>query len=127
MEAGNGEPGLSLFTPSTRHFEAVIQETSCVEENYAALREARITTLGDIPLVVLSAPDQFSALARFLSAEDLERTKEVANELSAELAALPSTGKQVIVKESRHYIQVDRPQVVIDTIREVVEAVREQG
>jgi pimeloyl-ACP methyl ester carboxylesterase len=33
-------------------------------------------------------------------------------------------GRLVMVKGSGHYIQVDQPQVVIDAIREVVEAVR---
>jgi pimeloyl-ACP methyl ester carboxylesterase len=112
----------SFFLSGPKHYEAVIRETSSVGENYGALRAAQITTLGDIPLLVLSAPDQFAALERFVSAEDLAQTKAVSNELHAELAALSSNGKQVIVRDSRHYIQVDQPEMVIDAIREVVEA-----
>jgi pimeloyl-ACP methyl ester carboxylesterase len=114
----------SFFLSGPKHYEAVIRETSSVEENYAALRAARITSLGDIVLIVLSAPDQFAALGRYLSAEEVELTKAVGNELHAELAGLSSNGRQVIVRESRHYIQVDQPGAVIDAIREVVEAAR---
>jgi pimeloyl-ACP methyl ester carboxylesterase len=112
----------SFYLSGPKQYEAVIQETSAVGENYEALRAAHITTLGDIPLLVLSAPDQFAALERYLSAEDLEQTKAVSNELHTELAALSSNGKRVIVRDSRHYIHVDQPQAVIDAIREVVEA-----
>ena len=115
----------SLYLSGPKHYEAVIRETSCVTENYAALRTARIITLGDIPLVVLSAPDQFAALERYLSAEDAEQTKAVSSELHTELAALSSNGKRVIVRASGHYIHVDQPQAVIDAIREVVRALAE--
>jgi pimeloyl-ACP methyl ester carboxylesterase len=45
------------------------------------------------------------------------------DELQVELAALSSNGKQVIAEESGHYIQLDQPELVIDAIRDVVEAV----
>lgn len=117
----------SFYLSGPKHYEGVIQETSTVAENNATLRAAHITTLGDIPLLVLSAPDQYTAMERFLSAEDLEQTQAVSDELHAKLAALSSNGKRVIVRDSRHYIQVDQPQTVIDAIREVVEAAQEQN
>ena len=33
-------------------------------------------------------------------------------------------GRQIVVAESGHYVQVDQPQTVIDAVREVVEIVR---
>lgn len=118
---------MSFHLSGPKHYEGVIQETSAVAEYNAALRAAHIITLGDVPLVVLSAADQYTAMERFMSAEDLERTKAVGKELHAELAALSSKGREVIVTNSRHYIQVDQPQAVIDAIREVVEAAQEQS
>jgi pimeloyl-ACP methyl ester carboxylesterase len=69
-----------------------------------------------------SAPDQFAALEGHLSAKYSEQTTAVINELHAELAALSSNGKQVVVSEGGHYVQVDQPQAVVGAVREVVEA-----
>ena len=40
------------------------------------------------------------------------------------LAALFPDGKHILVRNSTHYIHIDRPKVVIDAIRDVVDAVR---
>jgi hypothetical protein len=47
--------------------------------------------------------------------------------MQADLATLSPQGKQFIAEESGHYIQVDQPELVIDAIREVVEAARGQS
>jgi pimeloyl-ACP methyl ester carboxylesterase len=120
---GVREMGLAVVL-SDRFLKTVAEETISVEENYVAARAAHIVTLGDIPLIVLTAVDQFTSLERRLPAKDVERLRTVVSELQAELSALSPNGKQVTVEGSGHHIQVDRPQVVIDAIREVVEAVR---
>jgi pimeloyl-ACP methyl ester carboxylesterase len=109
---------------SGKFLDTVAEETASVEENYAAVRAAQITSLGEMPLIVLTAVDQFTALERQVPPEGVEQLRAVVGELQAELAALSPNGKQVNVNGSGHYIQVDRPQVVIEAIREVVEAVR---
>ena len=77
-----------------------------------------------MPLIVLTAVDQFSPLEGQVSVEDLEQLQNVVGELQAKLAGLSTQGKQVQVERAGHYIQVDQPQVVINAIREVVELVR---
>jgi pimeloyl-ACP methyl ester carboxylesterase len=42
------------------------------------------------------------------------------------IAALSSRGANTIVPGARHYIQIDRPEAVVDAVRRVVEAVRAQ-
>ena len=116
------EAGLALAL-SDRFFTTVAEETISLEENYAAVRAAKITTLGDIPLSVLTAVDQFAAMEARVPAEEIEQLKAVVSELQAELSALSPNGRQVPVEGSGHFIQVDQPQAVIDAIREVVEAV----
>jgi hypothetical protein len=59
-----------------------------------------------------------------ISAEDAERYNAANDEMQADLATLSSKGKQIIAEESGHYIQVDQPELVIDAIREVVEAAK---
>jgi pimeloyl-ACP methyl ester carboxylesterase len=45
-------------------------------------------------------------------------------ELQKELAALSTRGKLVLVEGTGHHIQLGRPDVVVDAVREVVEAAR---
>jgi pimeloyl-ACP methyl ester carboxylesterase len=79
-------------------------------------------SLGDFPLVVLTAgnkqrPDFPPEMHARLEAEWLELQKD--------LAALSSAGRHVVAQESGHYIQKDQPDLVVDAIRQIVEAVRE--
>jgi pimeloyl-ACP methyl ester carboxylesterase len=77
--------------------------------------------LGDMPLVVLTRgeggyEDLPNASARELEEERLR--------LQAELARLSRNGRQVIDKKSGHNIHLEDPGLVIDSIRQVVEAAR---
>ena len=90
----------------------------------AAARAAQITTLGDIPLVVLSRGRREMSAGAGVSAADAEQFETVHHEMQAELAVLSPKGKRIIAEESGHYIQVDQPQAVIDAICQVVEAAR---
>jgi len=117
---------LGVAFSDTKYFETATQETAALEENFAAVRAAKIETIGNIPLVVLSAglspiPPEGG---RGISAEDAEHFKAVSAELHAELAALSPRGKRLVAERSGHYIHVDQPELVIEAIREVVEAVR---
>ena len=44
-----------------------------------------------------------------------------------ELAQRSTRGKLIIVENSGHHIQHDRPDAVVDAVREVVEAVRRKA
>lgn len=112
------EMGLAVAL-TDKFLETVVDETEALEDNFAEVREAQIITLGEIPLIVLTAVDQFDALEGQVSAEDIKQLKIVAYKLQTELSELSSKGRLVLVEESGHFIQVDRPDVVIDAIREV--------
>ena len=45
--------------------------------------------------------------------------------MQAELAAQSSNGEQIVAEQSGHYIQLEQPQLVIDAVRQVVEAAQE--
>jgi pimeloyl-ACP methyl ester carboxylesterase len=84
--------------------------------------------LGDLPLIVLSrkidAEDMVVQIPPTLQSTELaQQMAEVANGMQAELAALSTRGKWIIVEDSGHFIQLDKPQVVIDAIRDVFEQV----
>jgi pimeloyl-ACP methyl ester carboxylesterase len=89
-------------------------------EIYAARRSTKYP-LGDVPLIVLSAGVHRYPKGANVSAEDMAKEKE---RLQADLTTLSRNSKQSIAKKSGHAIHRDEPQLVIDAIREVVEAVR---
>ena len=85
-------------------FRAMADHLRALPETAAVARSAN--AVADIPLVVVSAADQ--------PADVLEAHRQ--------LARLSPRGRHVIAARSGHWIQLDRPDLVIDTIRDVVEA-----
>lgn len=118
------EMGLAVALSDT-FLGTVAEETLALEENYAAVRAAQITDLGEMPLIVLTANDQFADLTERVSAQEVEELRAVVDGLQADLAALSTNGRRVNVAGSGHHIHIDRPHVVIDAIRQVVEATRQ--
>jgi hypothetical protein len=45
-------------------------------------------------------------------------------EWQSRLVGLSSAGKQVIAEQSGHHVQLDQPELVIDTTREIVNTTR---
>jgi hypothetical protein len=107
-----------------RWFGTMRKELAAMWGNLAAARAMQLSTLGDMPLVVLSRGLTQMSTGPGTSAEDVEGFKVADDEMQAELAALSTSGKQVIAADCGHHIHVEQPQLVIDAIREVVEAVR---
>jgi pimeloyl-ACP methyl ester carboxylesterase len=95
----------------------------------ASADEARsANTLGDRPLIVLTAGKPFSPG----NAADLAEARAFhsiwVNELQPKLARLSSRGRQIIVENSGHAIQFEAPDALIGAIREIVSESRgEQG
>lgn len=86
-------------------FDAMANHLAALEE--AAAVVAAITSLPDIPLVVISSRDQ--------SADTIARHRA--------LAGLSSQGRHVTA-EAGHWIQFDDPDLVVTTIRGIVERAR---
>lgn len=81
-------------------------------------------SLGDLPLVVLTAdtkqadnPDVFPA---DFSLETLQQADRIWMELQAELTALSTKSNWIVVEDAAHYIHLDQPQVVITAIRDIL-------
>lgn len=79
--------------------------------------------LGDLPLRVLTQTTPINE--ENVSAEDAALMLKVFQELQTEIAKRSTRGTQTLVANSGHYIQRDQPQIVIDTVREMVELVRQ--
>jgi pimeloyl-ACP methyl ester carboxylesterase len=98
-----------------------VAELKAISES--AAQTATTGSLGDIPLVVLShdpdtpQPD--------LPEDLVKPANDAWQQMQEELAQLSSKGKQVIAKNSGHYIQLDRPDLVIKAVRSVVDQARD--
>jgi pimeloyl-ACP methyl ester carboxylesterase len=80
----------------------------------ALVRQVRaVSTLPDVPVVVLSA-----------TAGKPRSVRELATTLAQQVAASASVGEHIVVDGSGHYIHHDRPEQVIKAIDDVVEAAR---
>jgi pimeloyl-ACP methyl ester carboxylesterase len=88
----------------------------------SAAETAAAGTLGDLPLAVLSHdPEKPSA---DLPPDLAKPTNDAWEKMQEELAHLSARGTQVIAKGSAHYIQIDRPEVVIDAMHNIVDQSR---
>ena len=86
--------------------------------------------LGDRPLVVLTAmaPMPANVLKGVgMTREQGERMQAAWKALHDEEAAWSTHSRHELVPDATHYIQLDRPDVVIKAVREVVGAVRSSG
>lgn len=88
----------------------------------SAAQAASTGSLGDMPLAVLSHdPDKPSAE---LPADLAKPTNDAWQKMQQELSHLSTRGTQTVAKNSAHYIQLDRPDVVIEAIRNIVNQAR---
>jgi pimeloyl-ACP methyl ester carboxylesterase len=99
--------------------EAVAELKSFPE---SAAQTAATGSLGDMPLVVLSH-DRNKRLGSF-PAGFARPANEAWEKMQEELAHLSTRGTQVIATGSSHDVPIDRPDVVIEGVRSVVEQTR---
>ncbi|MBK8020947.1 MAG: alpha/beta hydrolase [Chloroflexi bacterium] len=97
-----------------------------IEESTSIMVTApeQITSVGNIPLVVLShgIPFVYDKLPDAVN----QAYESVWQELQSELTALSPQGKRIVAEKSGHNIMLDQPELVIAAIRDVLTAVRQQ-
>jgi pimeloyl-ACP methyl ester carboxylesterase len=120
-----GLPDLALsqyraILATTRYFETALAETEGLEQSFAEVRAAEITTLGEVPLVVLSRGlrDPLPTLSQV----ENQQYEQAWQSMQSELVSLSSNSRQIIAAKSGHYIQLQQPGLVSGAIQEVVEA-----
>lgn len=77
---------------------------------------------GDMPLVVLSHDPQAGDLARFFPPARAAEAERAWAEMQEELTGLSSRSKRIVA--SHHYLQINRPDLVVGAVREVVNDAR---
>ena len=98
-------PIIAALWTQPKFFDAIASQAESLPQSAAQV--AATGDYGDIPLVVLSASSS--------SPSDIKGHEA--------LAHLSSQGKHVVASKSGHWIQLDEPDLVIESIREVVELV----
>lgn len=92
-----------------------------------AAQAGELSSLGDRPLVVLAA-GLIENVPPELPPEVAERVQnEIWPALQREAAALSTRGEFRLVEDASHYIHYQRPEVVVEAVRDVVTAVRAGG
>ena len=101
-------------------------EFTNLDVSLGQMRQAAETTpLPALPMVVLSRGQTMtmpSELPGGLTGELLEQVWQTGQN---QLAGLTPDARHIIATESEHYIQLQQPELVIDAVRAVVEAVRD--
>lgn len=100
----------TLVAAGPKHAETLLAEQQAVQAIHAELAAARITSLGDLPLIVLSHGQPMAMPG--LTAAVNQANEQLWQQLQAELAGLSSQGRLVVAEGSGHYIQLERPQLV---------------
>jgi pimeloyl-ACP methyl ester carboxylesterase len=94
-----------------------VAELKAVSES--AAQAATAGKLGDMPLVVLSEdPDKPQP---DLPEDLIKPASDAWQQMQDELAHLSTRSTRVIAKNSGHFIQLDRPEIVIEAVRKVVD------
>jgi pimeloyl-ACP methyl ester carboxylesterase len=100
--------------------KAIVASSGCGawEKSAAEAREAG--SLGDVPLIVLTAGKSMT-LGNPNDDRELQAFHEIwVHQLQPRLAALSTQGKQVIVEESSHGIAGEMPTAAVEAVRQII-------
>jgi len=114
---------IKAYTPTS--LGSMLKEENAFDETLAEAGTFRL--LGDRPLFVLTAmaPSPEETLSYWkMTADQAKKFKALSEQLSNEQASWSSQSQHQLVADADHYIQFDRPDVVIAAVRSVVENVR---
>jgi pimeloyl-ACP methyl ester carboxylesterase len=105
---------LAKFLPKT--FATAIAENSLMATSAKQVQHTNFDP--ELPLVVLShSKNMFTSLGRTKS----DRAEQMWQKLQAELVNLSNQGKLIIAEGSSHDIHLDKPELVVNAIRQVIE------
>lgn len=114
-------PERIAMSSSTKSLYAFADELALIETSFNEVG-ANPMALGDKPLIVLT--QGMNEPIPGMTEEETILTRQGWRELQAELARRSRNGKQIIIEKSGHYIQFEQPEIVIDSVRQVIESIR---
>jgi pimeloyl-ACP methyl ester carboxylesterase len=104
---------------SIRVIQGSAAELAALEAYYQQIQEANITSFGEIPVIAMThtRPEGYMGF----SPEEVEASEQMWLQFQYELAGLSSQGKVIIAENAGHNIHIEQPQMVIETIRDVLQ------
>lgn len=111
-------PKFTLFQKSLMLLESRINPNMFTEVSSfhkTAKQISNAPKFPDIPLIVLTAGEPYYPKAELM---------EIHYKNQRSLVSMSTQGRQIIVKNSRHYIQNERPYIVIEAIKNIVAEVK---
>jgi len=111
------QPALRSFFYNGNQFNAWKAELDASETSAAQVRKAG--SLKNIPLAVITA-----GALQFPPGIDAKQANQKWMERQAQLTKISLSGKHIVAEKSDHYVQLDEPEIVIDTVRGLVENAR---
>ena len=110
----------AYFGIQPKFIEATTSEVRSSKEDAEELKA--LDSLGDKPLIVLSAGKNMLGMP--LDTKDWHDLHDVwVNDVQMRLARLSSRGKQIMVPDSGHMIPFERPDAIVNAVREVCASV----
>jgi pimeloyl-ACP methyl ester carboxylesterase len=101
-------PALAQFWTKPRFFEALGSQIESICVSAAEVLEATAGGFGDLPLVTISSTNPGDYRLR----------------QQDRMAALSTRGRHVMASNSGHWVPLDQPKVVIDAVRDVLQATK---
>ncbi len=114
--------GTSARPRSPAYWYDFVSEANSVEGSDSAQARQFQRNYGALPLIVLTAADGFK-LAGIPHAQQISAWK-MWKAMHDDIAARSSVGVNVVVANSGHYIQLDRPAAVLTAVYEVIDRTR---
>jgi len=103
---------------STDYFQTGIAEDEAFQDNLTEVRNANIS-LHDMPLVVISR-GYWDPMPGFSGSEN-QQAWQTWQEMQAKLLLLSSNSRQIIATESEHNIQLQQPELIINSIIDLMQ------
>ena len=108
-----------VMAASDNHLKAMIAESESI---YAAQTKP-ISTLGDLPLTVISHGQlDANAVPPSLGQEVRDAYESAWQKLQVEITSLSTRGRRIVAERSGHNVIFDQPEIVIESILEMVES-----
>lgn len=112
----------AVIASSDNHLKATIAET----KNVNAAQTQPVKTLGDLPLTVISH-GQLDAVPPGIGPEIRGEYERTWQELQVEITSLSSRGRRLVAERSGHNILFDQPEMIIQSVLEMVDSLSGQG
>jgi pimeloyl-ACP methyl ester carboxylesterase len=111
-----------VMASSNSHAAALIAETECV----FVAKAQPVSTLGNLPLTVIRHGQlDANAVPPSLGQSVRDEYERAWQKLQAEIASLSLRGRLIIAARSGHNIVYDQPEIIIESILEIVEETRQ--